>query len=196
MNNIRELTNFEIYEYIFKPIFKYNIDSLYPLWSMKDIINLKYEPKIYYHDHYPVLASELKNRLPQNCSHNFNSFEDIVDVLHKNGLTKEFKVPIFKIFETSTEIIIKLAHDLNRRLDFNCRGCVETFKTYDNVNYLILHKNGDISKSFYTSRESGMYNNYTLHDRFLSYTETLEMRKYFEDLDIDIINLTPIEYSI
>lgn len=79
MKSITKLTNFELYKYIFNPIFGYKID--YPEeWNIEDILNGNFSPTPFRKDIFDNVVKELQRleyeiRNGDNVSFNYLGYE-------------------------------------------------------------------------------------------------------------------------
>jgi len=204
MKKISELSNIELYNIIFNPIFGYKLE--YPeSWDVESILNKKHNYYPYIRQHYPEIEEELKNielklrngntriwyELSSDIIHEINAAKS--EYLEKYNLYEEIMIPSFCVSKTKKGISVYLKSEIINRVLF---GKVDTFSgEYTDHHSLDFFKNGDIKISnteiteFRTSLfNKNMYSVCNDTPRYLSYTETIAMKKYFEKLNIDILN--------
>lgn len=197
MKKLYELTKFECYIHIFKPLFKYSMDNyLWDYgWDIEKMIEGEWTPQRFIMGHYPDIEEEFKKRrLERNDPREyFPPHDDKVDLLYKKGIADEYSYPVIGTSLNKDHILIEIKHVFNYRN----RGDNNEFKDDQGKYFMKFFTNGNIEKSYQTSREGGGMITYVSNKScFLSYRETLKMREYFSNLGIDCVNIHETDFAI
>lgn len=213
MKKIQYLTSYELYKYIFNPIFGFKV--IYPKsWNIQNILNGETLPNPFlkngmYKDIEDDIQKYLEQlkidaglkmyeplySLPSNLTNKYYEYKN--KILENNMLYEDFELPVFTIKLEEDYIIIFIEYIINYR----CRNEFTEIKNDKYKHYILFYDNGDIKISNEIKKEyrisffdKSTYNQIDNTPKYLSYSQTKAMHKYFNELKIDITK--ELNYSI
>jgi len=197
--HISELKQSELFDKIFAPIFKMKLDFEEHRDYKMILDEGKGKPYIFIPHIYKDIDKEIdqaietfKKEQPAEYYRDiYTSVWNVRDkILKEHDMVRSFSMPYFSVNFTDTYIGVYLDYVLTERC-YN--SGLDSFKEDCNKHYIKFYDNSDIeiseylSKEFRTSFFSKATSSYcTQESRMLSYTETIAMRKYFDDINVII----------
>jgi len=199
MKKIYELTPFECYEKIFKPLFNYNIMDKYIEygWNIEQMLNGEWKPMLYFPERMKDIKEELYNRLSEKekgKSFIRHDLKDRIEILYKNGLADGYSRPVIEIdYGKDKEYVIVCVSYVD---NFRNRTLKNYYKSDFNRRWIKFYSNGDIKKSYFESVDRGMVSHEYVESAYLSFSQTLEVRGKLFGLGVDCVNIVENDYSI